>query len=128
MTLLPNSVSSLAMKELSYFSTWFGTLDDYAKNKLYGATANPSSSDNIEEAVARYSVLIANHGYTPFITNSAGTSIRRAPKNISPLNLMVNDENGLSTIIIIVASSVALLSVTALSILVLKKRKSKEQE
>lgn len=41
--------------------------------------------------------------------------------------LFGNKEDELSTIIIIVASSVALLSVTALSILVIRKRKTKEQ-
>lgn len=40
--------------------------------------------------------------------------------------LFGNNENNLSTIIIIISSSVALLSVTALSILVIRKRKSKE--
>ena len=41
---------------------------------------------------------------------------------------MFGSENSFSTIIIIISSSVALLSVTALSILVIRKRKSKEQE
>jgi len=44
----------------------------------------------------------------------------------APFDLMGNESN-LSTVIIIVSSSVALLSVTALSILVIRKRKSKEQ-
>jgi len=39
----------------------------------------------------------------------------------------VDDTNSFNTIIIIVASSISLLSITALSVLVIKKRKSKEQ-
>lgn len=48
-------------------------------------------------------------------------------RSFAPFNLIGDDENNLSTIIIIAASSVALLSVTALSILVIKKRKNKEE-
>jgi len=44
----------------------------------------------------------------------------------TPFNLMGGEDN-FSTIIIVIASSVALLSVTALSILVIRKRKTKEQ-
>ena len=46
--------------------------------------------------------------------------------NSFPIFNLMGGENNFSTIIIIVSSSVALLSVTALSILVIRKRKSKE--
>ena len=59
------------------------------------------------------------------LSKIASNGSKSAIANFSPFNLF-NDENGLSTIIIIIASSVALLSVTALSILVIKKRKTKE--
>lgn len=45
-----------------------------------------------------------------------------------PVLFNLGAEENISTIVIIVSSSIALLSVTALSILVIRKRKSKEQE
>ena len=56
----------------------------------------------------------------------AGGSYAAFAKPSVIFSWLLNDNNNISTIIIIVASSVALLSVTALSILVIKKRKAKE--
>lgn len=82
--------------------------------------------------------LNAMHAKYDYIVGKYGTTIApdylgRNPasfgsvKGFSPLSIFGDSEDNLSTIIIIVASSVALLSVTALSILVIKKRKHKEQ-
>ncbi|MBE6142245.1 MAG: hypothetical protein E7175_05355 [Erysipelotrichaceae bacterium] len=46
-----------------------------------------------------------------------------AINHFNPMVILTNDENNLSTIIIIIAASVSLLSITALSILLVKKRK-----
>ena len=61
------------------------------------------------------------------LSKIASSGSNSAIRNFT-LGSLHDGEGILSTIIIIVASSAALLSVTALSILVLKKRKSKEQE
>lgn len=70
--------------------------------------------DDTYDFINRHS---ANSGKTSF-------SIR----TFSPFELLGDSENGgnISTIIIIVASSVALLSITALSVLMVRKRKRKE--
>ena len=62
---------------------------------------------------------------TAMTERAAGREYYGLSHDFSPFSLM-NGENGVSTIIIIVSSSVALLSVTALSILVIRKRKTKE--
>ena len=109
-----------------YFSDYYTYhLDDYAKDTFYDAESNPSGT-NIENAVARYQIIVKNHGYTPFMRNSSNV-LRSAPTFFNPLKLVVDDGNNVTTLIIIIASSVALLSVTALSILVIKKRKQKEE-
>ena len=60
------------------------------------------------------------------INKNTSQGVYGAVRNFTPFNLF-GEEDNLSTVIIIVASSVALLSVTALSILVIKKRKNKEE-
>ncbi len=61
------------------------------------------------------------------INKNTSNGVYGAVRNFTPLSLFGDSEDSLSTVIIIAASSVALLSVTALSILVIKKRKNKEK-
>ena len=60
------------------------------------------------------------------LSKIASSGSKSAIRNFA-LGSLFDDDNNVSTIIIIAASSVALLSVTALSILVIKKRKNKEE-
>ncbi len=57
----------------------------------------------------------------------SSVGLSKGINGISPFSLFGDSENNYSTLIIVIASSVALLSVTALSILVIRKRKTKEQ-
>lgn len=72
----------------------------------------------------------AKIGFAPIYVHIQSIADTGAPaalgiRSFSPYDLFGSEDN-FSTIIIIVSSSVALLSVTALSILVIRKRKSKE--
>lgn len=62
------------------------------------------------------------------IMSNSGSLPKSAVAFFTPFNLMGDSESNLSTIIIIIASSVSLLSITALSVLLVKKRKNKEQQ
>jgi len=90
----------------------------------------------IENAMARYDLIISRYGteeYLDYINRTAsgsGSSILHGAINnngniIKPF--VINDGTSSSIIIIIIASSASLLSITALSILLVKKRKRKEQ-
>lgn len=58
---------------------------------------------------------------------SGAASKYGAIRTFNPFTLFNGEEDNFSTVIIIVASSISLLSITALSVLVIKKRKSKEE-
>lgn len=60
------------------------------------------------------------------VSKNASNGVYGAYRNFSPFDLF-NGEDNLSTIIIIAASSIALVSIGALSILIIKKRKTKEE-
>ncbi len=109
----------------------FNHLTIGAQGKITGATASQSGT-NVQKMLARYDAILSKYGY--------GTSsdkyhdyLNRQPeplgaiRSFSPFRYFTNDEDNLSTIIIIAASSVSLLSLTALGVLILKKRKSKTQ-
>jgi len=116
---LPTGWSSCA-------SSYSGLSSD-AKNTIYSASANPNGK-TVEKAVARYDHAVSAHpSLTRFIVNSGSTPRAAYHSSFSPFSLFGSEDN-FSTIIIIISSSVALLSVTALSILVIRKRKSKEIE
>ena len=111
-------------------SSQYSSLSNGAKNIVYGATANPSvDAPIVEQAVARYDAALRSHSsLTHFIVNGSDTPRAVSAINvITPFSLFTQGATDASTIIIIIASSVALLSVTALSILVIKKRKQKEE-
>ena len=107
----------------------YSRLADYQKYWL--AEATKSSDSNVTEMLGKYDYILSKYGYGTGSDNIHDFLGRTpTPKNaisfFSPLSLF-GEEDNLSTVIIIVASSVALLSVTALSILVIKKRKNKEE-
>lgn len=83
-----------------------------------------SQDDCFDIASARLAAWARANGQTA--TLSGTTLSLSAIQSFSPITIF-SDKDNVSTIIIIVASSVALLSVTALSILVIKKRKQKEE-
>ena len=101
-------------------------LDAYVKGWL--ASTNPSSNVTIANMFRKYDYVYGKYNSTignDFLERNP--SSKGVIRDFSPLNLFGNSEDNLSTIIIIAASSVALLSITALSILVIKKRKNKEE-
>ena len=125
-----NTKSSFLSAWNSQKSTYNG-LADYVKYWLAKSTA--SSDTNVTNMFAKYEYVLSKYGYSTTTTDldlydylSRTPTPRAAIRDFSPLSLF-GEEDSLSTVIIIVASSVALLSVTALSILVIKKRKNKEE-
>ena len=123
----------------SFLTNWnstqevaYNTLEEY---QLYWLNVDNASSDAYKNAInamlSRYDYILSKYGYGDGNTNLhdflSRTPAPRAAIDFSPLSLFIGGEDNLSTVIIIVSSSVALLSITALSILVIKKRKNKEE-
>lgn len=100
---------------------------------IYDSPASETGT-SLEQAMARYDYIVFYKKYTlpggtvlDFVgRDDSGNRTPYAANNFTPFNIFGGSEENVSMIIIIVASSVALLSVTALSILVIKKRKTKE--
>lgn len=101
--------------------TIFLGLDSSEKTIFQGYAS--SEIGQFSNAYNRYVAWASALGENPW----AAGKVSNAIKNFSPLSLFGEDGINLSLVVIIVASSVALLSVTALSILVIKKRKQKEE-
>ena len=87
-----------------------------AHNKDYNQTAKTHNTN----AFIKYQWL-------QYIGHNRGDRPAPGLGNFDNLFPMSNSEDNTSIILIIVASSVSILSITALSILMVKKRKSKEQ-
>ena len=109
-----------------------GTLDTLYKAATSASTtlhqtATINTYTSTLDAGTKGDVLVSSIYTQISAIASTGKPIGQAVHSFSPLSLFGDSEDGLSTIIIIAASSVALLSVTALSILVIKKRKNKEE-
>lgn len=106
-------------------------LEDYQK---YWLDKNHASSDkNVQDMFAMYDYIAHKYGtgsgddkLHDFLNRNNGAQAA-AVNNFSPFDYFTNDENNLSTLIIVIASSISLLSITALSVLMVKKRKRKEQ-
>ena len=87
----------------------------------------------LETAVYRYDYIVfykhySSSDFDDYLNRSESENRTFSLNNRSPFNIIIGNNSGdITTIIIIAASSVALLSVTALSILVIKKRKQKEE-
>jgi len=116
------------------FDAWYDdeTGPDTIYNELDASTrALYSSSEDTDIALfrAKYNFILRKYGYgskeSGKLTDFMGTTPKGAIRNFSPFS-MINGEDGgdnATTIIIIIAASVSLLSITALSILLVKKRK-----
>ena len=122
----------------SLTSAW-STLSDLWENVISGETGKDliedigfdggSNADDAHKVVLAYNYIVTKYGTAKCEDFVWGQNISaRSAIQTFNFGLFNNSEtDNLSTIIIIVASSVALLSVTALSILVIKKRKQKEE-
>ena len=113
----------------SAFSTqsgYYSHLTTNCKNILNGTTS--SSDSDVIAMQAKYDYIVGKYGITvaPDYLGRNPAPLSLAIRDFTPFTLINGSEDSLSTVIIIIASSVALLSVTALSILVIKKRKAKE--
>lgn len=124
-TVCNSTVSGGATSQItSAFSTqknYYDHLTDEAQT----AVKSGSSDTDVVAMRAKYDYIVGKYG-----TTIAPDYMSRNPAPIAGLyniGAIFGTEDNFSTIIIIISSSVALLSVTALSILVIRKRKSKEQ-
>lgn len=118
-------VTELA-KAWSTQATNYGNLAGYVQ---YWLDKDHASSDtNVTNMFRKYDYVYGKYG------SDVGTDfLNRNPdkvgaiRNFTPFDLLNNgDDNNVTTVIVIVSSAVALLSITALSVLMVKKRKRKE--
>ena len=129
-TVCTSTVAGGATSQItSAFSTqsgYYSHVTDACQKILNGKTA--SSDADVLAMRTKYDYIVNKYGKT-IAPDYLGRnpSAKAAIRDFSPLSLFGDSEDNLSTVIIIAASSVALLSVTALSILVIKKRKNKEE-
>lgn len=111
-------------------STEYNQMCKNAQGEVWRAEANESGTD-VEHAMATYDYIVffkQYEGFNDFISrdDSPGKKISSAISVRGGFTAFtLNDESSFATLIIIVASSISLLSVTALSVLVIKKRKTK---
>lgn len=106
----------------------YNKMDSKANAYFTDATANPSGN-YLEQAASTYDYVVNKYGKTELndFADRDGVSISyNAISRVNPFNILV-EENNSTTVIVIIASSISLLSITALSILLIKKRKPKEQ-
>ena len=114
--------SSTANTEYRYYNS----LNSAAKALI----VSDNSGSDIDLCVKKYNFILSKYGYggSGQLVDFMGKNPPKPAVNLfSSFGLFGSDENNVATIIIVISSSVALLSVTALSILVIRKRKSKEQ-
>ena len=122
------SAPSTLVTQWGVEAAYYPKLSEATRNILNGTTA--TSDADVLAMQAKYDRVVGKYkdtvsGITDYMSrNPARIS---SLGNFSPFSLLQDDENNLSTIIIIIASSVSLLSITALSVLLVKKRKRKEQ-
>ena len=120
----PSSLTTQWATEAGYYSK----LSEATQNILKGTT--PSSDADVLAMRAKYDRIVGKY-------KNSGASINdymnRNPAPVgaiggfTPFELVIGDSgDNFATIIIIIASSVSLLSITALSVLVIKKRKEKQ--
>lgn len=102
---------------LDFNYTWddlkavYNQLDSSEKTRLQSASANPDGTD-IENAVARYDIVVAKYGYENFINRTISNKANR-------MNLVVN-----SNTMIIVITVVSVISAAALAAyFILRKKK-----
>ena len=90
--------------------------------KNYLKTYIASGTSNLAKAIERYDYIVfRKYGLTDFLSRGEFLGLRAVEKtNVTPIAMMNNDDY--SIYIIIVASSVALLSITVLTVLIMKKK------
>ena len=113
----------------------YNELDEDIQGAVWKSTT--TGSDSLSKGMARYDYIFHKYGsdvrFDDFIGRGSGE--RKSPgwiygsvSNFSPMELITGEsETDSSVILIIIASSISILSITALSVLMIKKRKSKEQ-
>ncbi|MCR4880224.1 MAG: starch-binding protein [Bacilli bacterium] len=115
----------------SVFKTEYNNMCLGAQGVAWLAAPNEKGT-NIEHAMATYDYIIAKYKttkYPDFINrrdSNSGSVLLKSMNTGSvfkPFDLSMASEDNMSIIIVVIASSVALLSLTALSVLVVKKRK-----
>lgn len=113
-------------------AAWDDWTRDLNENDAYWMNETRSSDTNILAMLAKYDYVLGKYGYGEgedqlhdFLNRKPATS--SAIRNFTPFDLLNNgDDNNITTVIVIVTSAVALLSITALSVLMVKKRKRKD--
>ena len=102
------------------------------KGIIFKALANQHGND-IEKALSKYDYIIDKYAelgiYNDFIGRNepgSGKVSSAFHGHVNPLNFLGLKDDNMSVIIIVIASSVSLISVTALSVLVVRKRKTKK--
>ena len=125
-TVCTSTVAGGATSQItSAFSTHKGYYD-HITSTAKTALATGSSDTDVVAMRAKYDFIVIKYG-----TTIAPDYLGRKPKGViggfTPFELVIGDSgDNFATIIIIVASSISLLSITALSVLVIKKRKEKQ--
>ena len=109
----PSTASSL-VNEYNGLSSEAKVFVNGAKTYTYDGYGPDETLVDFPDIINRLSIIAGGNGLN-------------AIRNFSPFILTGEDGNVLPTVIIITASSIALLSITALSVLVIKKRKRKEE-
>ena len=96
--------------------------------------ASTEGTTQLAIALSKYDYIIKKYGtseYDDFInrldSRSGSTILHGLANKTNGFNILKTDNITGSAVIIIVASSISILSITALSVLLVKKRKSKEQ-
>ena len=118
----------LSSSEANTMYRYYNSLTSTAKGYL----VSDDSGSDIDLMVKKYDYILGKYGYGAGAGKLKDFMGRTPPvsssiRSFTPFTMFNDSSDNLSTIIIIIASSVALLSVTALSILVIKKRKQKEE-
>ena len=94
--------------------------------------ASVTDGSNLASALTRYDYIVFHKRYNvnDFLDreNNPTKVFSSSIKTFTPFALLSESENDLSTIIIIAASSICLLSITALSVLMVRKKKKYETE
>ena len=131
-----SGMGSVTATQTNWNNIWdeYNNINTDAQGKIWVASSSIAGTQ-LEQGMARYDVIVSKYGmdgaikYYDFINRQESGGYHpyslSANHNFNPF--VINDESSFSTIIIVIASSVSLLSITALSVLVIKKRKSKEQ-
>ena len=109
----------------------YNAMSSVAKSLVTNATGSESGS-YYEQAVARYDYIIRKYGKTTYSDFAgriaAGKLVASQINNFSPFSLITGDDSdNVAVILIIIASSISILSITALSVLMVKKKKSADK-